>query len=715
MEQEIELDLNEKSSVSLSPDTVLPSQQYFLNAKKRYKKDKPTGKGNILILEEDLAEIRFASIRSSSCKSILSRSDGLERSIKMKQDSMYPSSEDVKYIKNMSTMGERKKIEIPRSNDTSLSCSIVDSLCTSDDEGLWRDSNLRSTSVSRSSVPTGPNSPDGFIEICINSGVKNTNSTSTVGGGDPPLENDGVQALQKSFSAKVEVPHLLSPSESDRSSGGRPTIQFFPIRKRFSPFTKSKSLVIPVSHMGQTSEVKPTDTTNIRRSRTYQKCLLNDFSNAAKHSDIVSKFISRDIQNSGISCSPVHLHGNLRLENRHGMPFFEFKVKCPEDIFVAKAWRADNAFDWVYTFHSIDSKKKRNASGFGSHGCDKDSSIVAQMQVSCNLCSELKGGVFDNSMVTEFVLYDLTHSRGSVLPQKNCNTDHDASKTLKASHKGLGGETFKLDDLAIKKNNQHKLLSDDVDFDDSNFYPLLSSELYPNLEIAAIVLQIPFHKRESLKYKRGNRISATAYPNLSYLSMAEKHRDSLQESRSLEQVKVVIPAGNHGLPNSESQGPSSLLDRWRHGGRCECGGWDMACPLILLGNPGIQLAEDHPLMEDYQPLELFVQGAKDDTPTFSMKVVQEGEYTVDFHAQLSTLQAFSICISILHGASTFSVSGVRQEKNKQLSQCNSLKMLIEREVDYSVTREEEKTLPRTPKGVPRSYVLNPPFSPIARV
>ncbi|KAI4326955.1 hypothetical protein L6164_019465 [Bauhinia variegata] len=733
MGQEIELDLNEKSSVGLSPNTVLQSQQYSLNSKKRYKKGKSPGKDYVLTLKEDFAEIKFARFRSTSCKSVPSRPNGLESNIQMKRGSMYQSSEEVKNIKNMSTMGERKKIEIARSSDISFSCSIVDSLCSSDDEGPWWNSNLSSTSVSRSWVATEPNSPDCFIEICINSDVKNKNSTATVGkssinsmvkgqkvtgpliGGNPSLKSDGVQALHKSLSAKVEKSRFPSPSESDRLSRASPTVQFSPIRKRFNPFAKSKSLRGPVTHMAQTSEVESTVTTNITRSRTYQKCLLNDFSNTAKHSDIISEFINRDIQHSGIGCSPVHLHGNLKLENKHGMLFFEFKVKCPEDIFVAKAWRAANAFNSIYTFHSIDNRKKSNAGGLGSHGCDKDSSVVAQMQVSCNLCSELKGGIFDNSMVTEFVLYDLTHSRES-FTHKNSSTDQDASKTLKA-HIGLGGETFKLDEEthAIKSKNQHKLPSDNVDFDDSNSYPLVSTELHPNLEIAAIVLQVPFRKIESLKYKIGNRVSAKAYPSLS--DLVDKHGESLQDSRSLEQVKVVIPAGNHGLPNTESRGPSSLLDRWRHGGGCDCGGWDMSCPLILLGNPGIQLAEDELLMENYQPLELFVQGAKDGTPTFSMKVVEEGQYTVDFHAQLSTLQAFSICIAILHGASTF--SGVREEKNKQLSQCNSLKMLIEEEVDYlmeSVSREEKKkVLPKTPKGVPQFYVLNPPFSPIARV
>lgn len=110
-----------------------------------------------------------------------------------------------------------------------------------------------------------------------------------------------------------------------------------------------------------------------------------------------------------------------------------------------------------------------------------------------------------------------------------------------------------------------------------------------------------------------------------------------------------------------------------------------------------------------------VQGAKGSSPTFSMKRIEEGHYAIDFHAQLSALQAFSICVAILHGTSPFSSAG--QEKNQQLSQCSSVKMLIEEDVDFffnSVTTEKKAGC-KNQKATPRSYVLNPPFSPIARV
>jgi len=633
MGKELELNLSGKSSEGLSPNTVLPPQQYCVNVKKRSKKGKSTEKDEVFTMKEDFAEIKFARFRSSSCKSRLSRSHALEgnNNIETRRVSMYQSSEEVK---NTEKMGGRKKIEFSRrSSNISFSSSIVDSLCGSDDE----DSKQRPSDISqysnfgsRSSACHEPDNSNGFIEICMDLDVENKKSTTLEGrssinlksrsdkvsdskmNGNFVLEKDKVHSLQKSLSAKVGTSHMLSPSlKSDCSSKVRST----PVRKRMNHFIKSKSLRSPLSHIAETNdEVNSNETANIISNRTYQKYFLNDLSNTGKHSDIISEFINREIKYSGIASSPVHLHGNLMFENKNGMPFFEFKVKCPEDVFVAKTWRVGDGFNWVYTFHSIDNKKKSNATGLEPRDFDKDSSIVAKMLVSSNLCSEIKDNVFDNSMMTEFVLYDLSHSRHSISSEKKSVCEQGAFKTRKASRVGSMEDTFEMDEenLAIKNKLQES--------SDSKFFPLLPTESYSNLEVAAIVLEIPFSKRESLKYKRGDRLCDKEYSNKSNLcAVVDQNRKSLHDRKVQEQLKVVIPTGYHGLPNAECKGPSSLLDRLRHGGGCDCGGWDMACPLVLLGNPGIQFAEDHSLIEEYQPLELFVQVQLDFHRNFFVK------------------------------------------------------------------------------------------------
>lgn len=111
-----------------------------------------------------------------------------------------------------------------------------------------------------------------------------------------------------------------------------------------------------------------------------------------------------------------------------------------------------------------------------------------------------------------------------------------------------------------------------------------------------------------------------------------------------------------------------------------------------------------------------IQGAKEYTPALTMKVIEEGRYSVDFHAKLSSLQAFSICVAMLH--CTEASSAVRWERDKQSLQCNPLRVFIEEEVKNiieAVAKEEERKVVKKREEIPPSFKPNPPFSPIARV
>ncbi|CAJ2636406.1 unnamed protein product [Trifolium pratense] len=74
-----EMNLNEKSCVSLSPNSVLPSHKYCLNVKKEkaYRNEK---------FKEYFSEI------NSSCKSLPCRSHKLEANTENRRGSMYQSS-----------------------------------------------------------------------------------------------------------------------------------------------------------------------------------------------------------------------------------------------------------------------------------------------------------------------------------------------------------------------------------------------------------------------------------------------------------------------------------------------------------------------------------------------------------------------------------------------------------------------------------------------
>jgi hypothetical protein len=624
---EMELDFDKSCKIGLSPNTVLPSHRRCSNVVNGNTTGKPMRKDDRLSQKEDFIELNFGRYRSSSCKSIPSRPVGQEGNIELKRGSIYQTSEEVRKMKKTGTVDGGRNIEMCRSSDSSFSFRIVDSLCGSDEEGPKKRSPV--ISLNPNFCPTSvckpyaePCSSDGFVGIRLNSndmdkpadtvGKDSVDLRFRSGEAVGPLndgnglERDTGRTFHKSLSAKVEMLHSPSPSESDHSSRASSKSRFSPIRKMFDPFKKSKSLRSPLGYIVESGGLKASGTTNMR-NKTSRKSLLHDFSNAEKLSELDPPFVKGENHHSVVACSPVHLQGYLKLEYKHGVPFFEFSLKCPEDVFVAKTWKTDNAFNWVYTFHSIDGRKKNNASGWRWNSSDKDSSMVGQMQVSCYLCSELKGGgVVDNSVVTEFVLYDIAHARQSVAAQENGNPDAD--KAVKGSNPGLVKETFD-DDRShpVKLKLQQRQASEKGDFGSSNSYPWASAELHPDLEIAAVVMHVPFERRESLTYKSGDKVSDKVISNLLNPSMIEQRKKGFHDSKSPEKVKVLVPTGNHGLPSAESRGPSSLLDRWRLGGGCDCGGWDMACPLTVLGNPCSQCTGDLPLQDNQQPLELFVQ------------------------------------------------------------------------------------------------------------
>ncbi|OVA16363.1 Protein of unknown function DUF3527 [Macleaya cordata] len=773
-----ELDFEKYCQVVEIPKLGHFSHRHNSKAEERNEKGKPTARSSLSSLGGKFTEISFNKSLSSSCKSMSCGPSVVSGNEAFKRGSVYQSSREVRRMKTMGTFEVREKIELSYRTDTSPSFRIIDSLSQPDNEVnplVEKKSELTScnggsnpksltfiepdTSLSLHSAPrcvtNGDVSSDGFFEIRMASEDREQCSAAetivrgsmvqtkfrcdqTMGpqnDGNGSLERDTVFSLHKSSSEKLGMHYSPCRSESDQYSKASSKIRFSHFRQMLDPFMKSKSLRSPSVSAPYTSE----EVTTIKRSKTLSKSLLNDFSNTSHEKESGAQFVVQDHCLDLASSSPAHLHGLLKLELKHGVPFFEFSLKDPEDFLAAKTWRADSAFNWVYTFHSMNSRRKSsNRSPWGAKEKQKDDSMVGQMQVSSYLCSELQeNGALDNSMVTEFVLYDVAHTRKSFHGQESseCSTD-----STKPASKGTQCESQSLavGDLPLKsKDVPHDQVNHKLEFrhssgnnDDScatMSYPWAPADLHPNLEITGIVIQVPFEKRESLKGgKREDKVGVDYSPSLLDFSGVDRRSDEVLvpgRRRSLANVKVVIPSGTHGLPTTKEGGgggPSPLLDRWRSSGGCDCGGWDMACPLLVLDSPGVQnMAGGHLLMDNKQPLELFVQGAKEMIPALTIKPIDDGQYSVDFHAQLSKLQAFSICVAFLHSSEVSTTAVVGHEKDeKQRLQCNSLKVLLEEEVRFlieAVAEGEKRKMTKRIEEHPPSFVLNPPFSPIARV
>ncbi|KAJ9185291.1 hypothetical protein P3X46_004944 [Hevea brasiliensis] len=223
----------------------------------------------------------------------------------------------------------------------------------------------------------------------------------------------------------------------------------------------------------------------------------------------------------------------------------------------------------------------------------------------------------------------------------------------------------------------------------------VSPKLMPNAELAAIVVKMPsgnigfdFDKQQTDKEKN---------------IMEKGFSWHLPENEHSNSCTVIIPGGVHSLPNTGV--PSPLIHRWRSGGSCDCGGWDVGCELRILSTE-IQhkkLPRTSNACLRSNRFELFVQGEAQDTPIFSMTPVEKGKYSVEFSPSISLLQAFFICVTIISCQKSSDLaeqSNVSKEKVHQESRnANGLK-----KIRTTVLGE-----------APVKYTPSPPVSPVGRI
>ncbi|PWA83427.1 hypothetical protein CTI12_AA168660 [Artemisia annua] len=163
-----------------------------------------------------------------------------------------------------------------------------------------------------------------------------------------------------------------------------------------------------------------------------------------------------------------------------------------------------------------------------------------------------------------------------------------------------------------------------------------------------------------------------------FLGKAEK-----DESQDYFSTTVILPGGHHSVPRKGE--PSPLIERWRSGGVCDCGGWDVGCRLRTLTNK----VESERRSNSPESFNLFFQGDEmNGRPFFSLSPLKEGIFSVEYSTPLSLLHAFSICISVI-------------ECRKSSDHTYVAKQVDEGEVD-----EDE---------APVAYTSLPPISPVGRV
>ncbi|KAJ4891546.1 hypothetical protein Rs2_31294 [Raphanus sativus] len=174
---------------------------------------------------------------------------------------------------------------------------------------------------------------------------------------------------------------------------------------------------------------------------------------------------------------------------------------------------------------------------------------------------------------------------------------------------------------------------------------LLDDELPPNLEASAVVVRERFLKEEDEEEK------GTGGWGMKFLKKTPLARRTKKASENSKQmsIDVVIPSGIHGGPRSRNGGggPSSLVERWKSGGSCDCSGWDLGCPLtVFKGQARKDQSEGQCNL-----FELFTEGSKQGIPGLRIMSVREGLYFVQFQAKMSVLQSFSTALAYVHSQS----------------------------------------------------------------
>ncbi|KAF8401976.1 hypothetical protein HHK36_012927 [Tetracentron sinense] len=363
-------------------------------------------------------------------------------------------------------------------------------------------------------------------------------------------------------------------------------------------------------------------------------------------------------QFSSSACTTVSL-GMLHCSWMSGIPHFVFSVDDRNEVYVAKPWTVDpsdeKALDYMYVFHSRKGGHKEHVI------CDNVSDIVGKMKVSTSftLCS-------NNSklMETEFVMFGTDENHyGEMLSStptlgKNQRLSKKVVELLRTNYPLKHKTTPKFGGpSAIFENSSWRACQNNK-VDGLGRSSFLSSHPPPNLELAAIVVKNYVHDNcqealvggWGLKFLRKTGVEYTN-TSLEASISPESFQESSLRNRSdcSTSMNVLVPAGLHGGPRTRNGGPSSLTERWRSGGHCDCGGWDIGCPLTVLNNRSSkEVSPQGDPQGECKSFDLCIQGVEKGNPTLKVVNIHDGLYSIHFQSTLSALQSFSIAVAIIH-------------------------------------------------------------------
>jgi hypothetical protein len=261
--------------------------------------------------------------------------------------------------------------------------------------------------------------------------------------------------------------------------------------------------------------------------------------------------VSHSLQNEKHEASTTQ--ALLQLTVKNGLPLLKFMVENDRKVLAAtmknltSSGKDDSGQN--YTFYYVNEFKKKTG-GWMSHGSKRDNcsfvyNVIGQMKISCSCFSDLSGHYSSNQYMV----------RESVL---------------------FGVELRQADQETLK--------------------------FKPKRELAAVVVKIPCEKlsHDGMDSNRVEELCIKRLPE-------DRCSCNFKENEESDSIMVILPGGVHSSPNKGE--PSPLLDRWRSGGSCDCGGWDVGCKLRVLSNQnrGSKIDETSKACPTPEHIELFVQ------------------------------------------------------------------------------------------------------------
>ncbi|XP_048439392.1 uncharacterized protein LOC103949416 [Pyrus x bretschneideri] len=349
--------------------------------------------------------------------------------------------------------------------------------------------------------------------------------------------------------------------------------------------------------------------------------------------------ISESLQNLKAEASWVK--ASLQITIKNGLPLFKFwvdNINCFAATMKNLSSGKDD-FCQYFTFYSINEAKRKNG-GWMSQG-----------------------------------------SKG-----KSCRYAYNAVAQMKVSSSDLSD----VNGQDLSKCGVREAVMLGVDLTQAD---LESPSVVSHVELAAAVVKLP---RKDLSHSEQQRDEEV-------MVLKGCAKDSSEDICSFsweDSTIVILPGGVHSSPNKGA--PSPLLERWKSGGLCDCGGWDVDCKLRVLSNQNkcCQIPKTcsacYPFPDTF---ELFAEkGAQENRPIFSLAPGKDGNYSVEFNTSLSLLQAFFSCVVVISSCKPLDLSEVNnvteakdfQEPN--LNQSNGIQVTG-----------------------PAKYAPNPPMSPVERV